>query len=182
MKFLFDFFPVAIFYVAYLIFGIYVATGVFIVATILQIGLYWFKHHEIKKIHLVTLILVTVLGGATIILQDARFIQWKVSVVNWIFGLVFFGSQFIGKKCLAERMMGATINVKSAIWVKVNSAWSVFFVAMGFLNLYVMHNFDEATWVNFKFWGLIGLNMFFAIGQGFYLTRHMATDEISEEG
>ena len=182
MKFLFDFFPIVLFFIAYKLYGIFAATAVAIAASFLQVGLYWLKHRKVENTHLVTLVLIAVFGGLTLILQDEIFIKWKPSVINWLFGIVFLGSQFIGKKNIVERMMGANISLPKFIWPRLNMAWSVFFIALGFANLYVMSYYDTDTWVNFKMFGMMGLTIVFLVGQGFYLARYIqeepATDSL----
>ena len=177
MKFLFDFFPIIVFYIGYKMYDIYYATAFAIAATFIQISLYWLKTRRFEKMHLITMALITILGGATIYFHDPAFIQWKVSVVNWLFGLVIIGSHYIGKKPLIERMMDHAISMEAGIWKRLNAAWGLFFVGMGFLNLYVMFNFDEATWVDFKVYGLLGLTVAFVIIQSIYLAKHIQEDE-----
>lgn len=178
MKFLFDFFPILLFFIAFKTYGIYVATAVAIAAGFIQSGLYWYKHRRFEKMHIITLILLVVFGGATLILQDEMFIKWKVSVVNWLFGVVFLGSQFVGKKNIIERMMGSNISLPAPVWRNLNMAWSLFFVALGFLNLYVIYNFDTDTWVDFKLFGMTGLTIAFVIAQSVYLMRHTRDDAV----
>jgi intracellular septation protein len=173
MKFLYDFFPILLFFVAYKFYGIYAATVVAIVAAFAQSGLFWLKHRRFEKMHLVTLALIVVFGGLTLILHDEMFIKWKPSVLNWLFGAVFIGSQYIGKKTLVERMMGANVALPTMVWNKLNMSWGLFFLALGFINLYVVYNFDTDTWVNFKMFGMLGLTLVFVIGQSFYLMRHI---------
>lgn len=179
MKFLFDFFPILLFFIAYKVFDIYTATAVAIAASFIQVGWFWIKHRRVEKMMIITLLMVTVLGGATLILQDETFIKWKPSVVNWLFGVAFLGSQFIGKKPIIQRMMEASVELPQKIWGRLNIAWSLFFISMGFLNLYIAYHFDTDTWVNFKMFGMIGLTFVFIIGQGFFLGRYM--DEPAKE-
>jgi intracellular septation protein len=176
MKFLFDFFPILLFFVAYKFFDIYTATAVAIAASFIQVGWFWLQHRRVEKMLIITLVMVTVLGGATLIFQDETFIKWKPSVVNWLFGIAFLGSQFIGKKPIIQRMMEASIEMPEKVWFHLNSAWSIFFIAMGFLNLYVAYNFDTDTWVNFKMFGMIGLTFLFIIGQGFFIGRYVKSE------
>jgi intracellular septation protein len=174
MKFLFDLFPIVLFFIAYKLYDIYVATAVIIVASIIQVVWFWFKHHRIEKMHLITLALVVTLGGATLLLHDENFIKWKPTIVNWAFAIAFFGSHFIGKKTLLQRMLDSQIEVtKQHVWKVLNIAWVGFFVTMGIINLYVAFNFDTNTWVNFKLFGLMGLTLIFVIGQGVYLARYI---------
>jgi intracellular septation protein len=139
--------------------------------------MFWVKHRRFENMHLVTLGLVAVLGGATLWLQDEAFIKWKPTVVNWLFAGVFLGSQFIGHSPIVKRMMGSAIELPEAIWRRLNLAWSGFFVALGFTNLYVIYNFDTDTWVNFKLFGMMGLTLAFVLAQAFWLARHMKPEE-----
>ncbi len=180
MKFLFDLFPIILFFVAYKMYDIYVATAVAIAAAFVQTGLFWLKNRRFEKMHLITLAILVVFGGLTLILRDPVFIKWKPTVVNWLFGATFMGSQFISEKTLVERMMSHAITAPVAIWRRINLAWVVFFVAMGALNIYVAYNFSEEAWVNFKLFGMMGLTLVFVFGQAFYLSRYMETDEESE--
>jgi len=176
MKFLFDFFPILLFFIAYKLDGIFTATAVAIAASFLQVGLYWFRHRRFETSHLVTLALIAVFGGLTLFLQDETFIKWKPTVINWLFGAVFIGSQYIGKKTIVERMMGASLTLPDFVWYRLNMAWALFFIALGFANWYVMANFDTDTWVNFKMFGMIGLTLVFLVAQGFYLTKYLQNE------
>ncbi len=105
MKFLFDFFPILLFFIAYKMYDIYVATAVAIVAAALQTLLFWVKHRRFEKMHLITFGLLAVFGGLTLILKDPVFIKWKPTVINWLFATVFLGSHWFGAKPLVQRMM-----------------------------------------------------------------------------
>jgi intracellular septation protein len=98
-------------------------------------------------------------------------------VVNWLFAGVFLGSQFVGKKTLVERFMGANITLPALVWGRLNLSWTTFFVFLGLANLYVVYNFDTETWVNFKLFGMLGLTVLFILGQGLYLSRYMKDDK-----
>ena len=178
MKFLFDLFPIILFFIAYKMFDIYVATAVAIGAAAVQTGLYWLKHRKFEKMHVITLGILVVFGGLTLALHDPVFIKWKPTVVNWLFGVVFLASSFFGKATLVERMMSHAIQAPKRIWTRLNLAWVVFFLFMGLINLYVAFNFSEDTWVNFKLFGMMGLTLLFVFAQAFYLSRYMeATEE-----
>ena len=131
--------------------------------------------------HLITLALMSVFGGITIALEDPFYIKWKTTILEWVFALVFLGSQVFGKKNLVERMMGAAVRAPDSVWRTLNYACVVFFAAMGFLNLYVIYNFDDSTWVNFKTFGLLGLTIVFVILQSIYVTRHDETEFIEQQ-
>lgn len=177
MKLLFDFLPILLFFVAYKMADIYVATGVLIVVTLAQVAWTWLRQRRVEKLPLVTAGLVLVLGGATLILHDPIFVKWKPTVVNWLFGVAFLGSCFIGKKTLLERMLGQQLELPPPVWVKLTFAWAIFFCVMGLANLYVAFTFDENTWVNFKLFGMMGLTVIFVLAQAFYMSRYLKTDD-----
>jgi len=181
MKFLFDFFPILLFFVAYKLYDIYVATAVAIVAAAVQTTAFWFRHRRFEKMHLVTFGLLLVFGGLTIALHDPVFIKWKPTVINWLFAAVFMGSHWIGEKPLVERMMSHAIQAPRPVWVRLSWMWIVFFTAVGILNLYVAFNFAEETWVNFKLFGILGITFAFVIGQAFYLGRYVEEPKAEEK-
>lgn len=177
MKLLLDFFPILLFFIAYKTSGIYVATAVAMLASLIQTGWHWFRHGKAETMHLITLGLLLVFGGMTLIFQDPVFIKWKPTLVNWLFTLAFLLSPFFGGRLLIERMMGHAIKLPHSIWRNLNLAWSLFFLLLGGLNLFVAYHYDEATWVNFKLFGLMGLTFAFIIGQSFYMARHVKEDD-----
>ena len=181
MKFLADFFPILLFFVAYKMYDLYVATAVIIAASLAQVSYAWLRHKKVEKMHLITFAMVAVFGGLTLFLQDEMFIKWKPSVINWLFAIAFLGSQFIGKKTFIERMLGASIELPRAAWVKLNFSWATFFAALGFVNLYVVYNYDTDTWVNFKMFGMMGLTFAFVIVQGIYLMKFIKQQEAATE-
>lgn len=142
MKILTDFFPVIIFFLVYRLYDIYIATAIAIIASILQVGYYdLYRGRQIQGMHLATLGVIVVFGGLTLILQDRTFIMLKPSIINWIFAIVFFGSQFWGRQTIAERMMGHAITVPAKIWIRLNWLWVGFFIIIGAANLYVANWF-----------------------------------------
>lgn len=182
MKLLLDFLPIVIFFAVYKYTGdIIIATAILIPATLLQMLYTWLKEHKIEKMQLVTLVLVIVMGGATVAFQDKTFIQWKPTLVNWIFGAVFLGSQFIGSQPLVQRIMSGSIELAESIWKRLNLAWVAFFFLMGIVNLYVAYNFSESTWVDFKLFGMLGLTLVFILAQGVYMSKHMNNEHPDPE-
>lgn len=179
MKLLFDLFPVFLFFIAYKMYDIYIATGVIIVATIIQVSYLYARHRRVEKIHLITLGLIVVLGGATLMLQDERFIAWKPTIVNWGFALVFLASHYVmGNKPIVRRMMEAMIELPDQIWIRLSYLWVGFFIFSGVVNLWVYYNFSLDAWVNFKLFGLMGLTFAFILLQGLYISRYT---QISDE-
>ena len=130
--------------------------------------------------HLITLGILVLFGGLTLALHDPLFIKWKPTVVNWLFGVAFLGSHFFGERTLVERMMGHAITVPTPVWSRLNGAWTLFFLGMGLLNLYVAYSFSEEIWVNFKLFGMMGLTLVFVFAQAFYLSRYLQAPEEGE--
>ena len=173
MKLLLDFLPILIFFAVYKFTGdLIVATAVLIPVTVVQVGIVYLMTKKIEKMALVTLALVVVLGGLTVLLNDGWFIMWKPTVVNWLFAGALFISHFIGDKPLVERLLGHAIGLSKARWLSLSYAWIVFFILSGVLNLIVAYQFSEAVWVNFKLFGLLGLTFVFLIAQGVWISRH----------
>ncbi|WP_321323309.1 septation protein A [Thiomicrorhabdus sp.] len=181
MKLLFDLFPVVLFFIAYKMYDIYTATAVIIVASIVQVGYFYFKNKRVEKMHVITLALILVLGGLTLILQDEDFIKWKPTIVNWGFALVFLGSHYIGQKPIVERMMGQAIALPDNIWIRLSWLWILFFIVSGITNLYVAFNFDTDTWVDFKLFGLMGMTIVFILIQGVYISRYIQESDSDAE-
>ncbi len=185
MKLLFDFFPILLFFITFKMAdnphdGILAATAVIIAATIVQVGVTWFRKRSVERMHVITLALVVVFGGITLVLEDEIYIKWKPTVVNWLFAAAFLVSQFIGRKPLVRRMMESNIELPEPVWSKLNTSWILFFIAMGVANLYVVYNFDTDTWVDFKLFGLMGLTLLFVVAQGFFLVKHIKPDDGEE--
>ncbi|HER34376.1 MAG: septation protein A [Halothiobacillaceae bacterium] len=172
MKFLFDFFPILLFFAAYHLAGIYVATAVAMVASVIQIAAGWLVWRKVERMHWISATLIVLFGGMTLILHNPLFIMWKPTILNWLFALVFLGSAFVGSKPLVQRMMEHVIQVPRSIWHRVNWAWVAFFIVSGAANILVAYRFPEAVWVNFKLFGLMGMTFVFMILQGLYLGLH----------
>ena len=173
MKLLVDFLPVLLFFIAYKLFDIYIATGVAIVATILQCGWLWGTTRKVGKMQLATLAVVLFFGGLTLIFHDEQFFKWKPTVINWLFGCVFLVSQVVGKQPAIERLLGGNLSLPPVVWRRLNLAWAVFFFVLGGANLYVMTYYDRDTWVDFKLFGMLGLTLVFIVAQSFYLSRYV---------
>jgi len=178
MKFLVDFFPVLAFFIAYYLpadrsQAIYIATAVAIAAAIIQVSVFWLIHRRVEKMHLITLLVILLLGGATLFTHNRTFFMWKPTVVNWLFAAVFLGSQYLGSKPLVQRLMDHAINVPAPVWSILNMSWVIFFFLMGVINLFVAYNFAEHVWVNFKLFGILGLTLLFAVGQAIYMARYV---------
>ncbi len=173
MKMLFDVFPVILFFIAFKVFDIYVATAVAIGATFVQIGWVWVRHRKVDTMLWVSLVVITIFGGATLLLKDETFIKWKPTVLYWLFGAVLAVSALAFRKNLVRAMMEKQVSLPDEIWKRLLASWIGFFAAMGVLNLYVAYNFSLDAWVNFKLFGGMGLMLAFVLLQALMLARHV---------
>jgi len=201
MKFFFDLLPVILFFGAYKIAGgheqgaleiarallgdgidlkqapILIATAIAIVATAAQIAWVWMRHRKVETMLWVSLAIVTVFGGATLIFHDPIFVKWKPTVLYWLFAVSLAGSALLMKRNLIRKLLESQITLPDPIWARLNMAWAIFFALMGVLNLVVAYRFSEATWVNFKLFGIMGLMLVFVLAQGAWLSRYMEDEK-----
>ena len=198
MKLLFDLFPVILFFATFKYYGsnpegaadlvgsllgsavldvkqapILLATVVVIAATIAQIAWVHFRHGKVDKMLWVSLVLVSVFGGMTLIFQDETFIKWKPTILYWVFAGSMAFAALVLKKNPIKAMLGEQMTLPEPVWSKVNLSWIVFFLFMGVLNLVIAFNFSTDTWVNFILFGGMGLLLLFVLGQGLLLAKYV---------
>ena len=176
MKFLYDLFPVALFFVAIQIWDIFVATAVAIAATIAQVGWLLARRKKVPPMLWASLAIIVVFGGLTLYLRDKTFILWKPTVLYWLFGAVLAGSALFGRN-LIQAILGEQMQLPERVWAKLNWSWVAFFGAMGVLNLYVAFNYSEKIWATFKLFGGMGLMFLFVIAQSLVLARYVQDEQ-----
>jgi intracellular septation protein len=176
MRFFADYFPLLLFFVAFKWQGIWVATAVAIAASILQIAWFHFQRGKVSAVHWVSLAIIVVFGGATLVLRDETFIKWKPTVLYLAFGAILAAGKLIWRRDLLAIVM-KDIELPRTIWSRVTWSWIGFFGAMAAANWYIAFHFPTDTWVNFKVWGGIGLFLAFALVQGLFLARHVSVPQ-----
>ncbi len=178
MQLLADYFPLILFFVAFKWQGIYVATAVAIAASVAQIAYFRYRG-RVLPIHWISLAIIGVFGGATLILQDETFIKWKPTVLYGLFGAILaIGKLARGSDLIAHLLKG--IVLPAPVWTRVTWSWTAFFAIMAFANWYVAFNYSTDTWVNFKVWGGIGAFLVFALAQGLFLARYVEEERPSQ--
>ena len=181
MKLLLDFFPIILFFVTFKTWGIMAATAVAIAATVLQIGYLWRKNGFVEPMQWVSLGVIVVFGGATLLTQDETFIKWKPTVLYWLMGGALWLGYFVFKRNFLRQLMGAQLELPDPVWLVLLHSWAGFFAGMGVLNLWVANHFDTDTWVSFKLFGGLGLMLVFVLLQGVYLSKYIKEDNASED-
>jgi intracellular septation protein len=173
MKSLLELMPVALFFIVYQLDGrsvslsgweyqfdgIYSATAVLMVATVLQIALARILSGKLEKRELLLAAVVCAFGGATLALRNELFIQWKPTIFNWSLAAIFIGSYLWSGKTVMERAMGSQLTLPQLAWRRLNQLWISNFVIVGALNLIVAYRFSEATWVSYKLYSAIGFTL-----------------------
>jgi intracellular septation protein len=177
MQVLIDFLPIIVFFVTYKVAGMFAATAALIAATAIQVAVQWIRQKTVNKMLLISAGMVAVFGGITLALKDPLFIQWKVTVVYWILAVAFLcGATFL-KKSLVERSVGHAIELPRTMWRQLDLIWGVAFALIGALNLFVMYNYDEGTWVNFKLFGTLGITLVIVVAQVFWIASRAPQDK-----
>ena len=175
MQLLADFFPLLLFFIAFKWQGIYVATAVAMIASVVQIA--WFKWKgKLSAIHWMSFAIIAVFGGATLVLHDEVFIKWKPTVLYGMFGTILA----VGKLAFGRDLIGALlkdITLPASVWTRVTWSWAGFLFAMAVLNWYVAFHFPTETWVNFKLFGGMGLMLIFVLGQGMFLSKYVEDEK-----
>lgn len=179
MKVFFDLLPVILFFIGFKLYDIFVATAIAIGATLVMIIYSKLRHGKVEKMLIINGIIISILGGITLLLHDKTFIMWKPTVLYWILAVALLISNLFFKKNLIQQMLGKMLNPPTAIWNTLNLVWVGFLIGLGFLNLYVAFNFSEDAWVNFKLFGMTGIMFVFMMLQTFALKDYLI--EPSEE-
>jgi len=148
------------------------ATLVVMIATAVQVGILLLRRKKVSSMLLISLGLVTLLGGATIWFHDKRLIMWKPTVLYWAMGVVFLLRARFSGTTMMEAMVGEALKLPDFAWRRLNASWIAFFGAMGVVNLYVAYSFSTETWVSFKLFGGLGLMLTFVAVQAVYMDRH----------
>lgn len=177
MALLLEYIPIIAFFVFYKLADIYVATGVLMAGTVVQLLGLKLLRQPLTTRHWVLLAVVMVFGAVTLLLRDDWFIKMKVSVVYVAIALLLLGGLFWKKRSPIQSMMGKDIQLPDAAWLKLTYAWIVFCLALAALNLYIAEFWSQEAWVNFKVFGILGITLVFTIGTGLYMYRHASEEE-----
>lgn len=172
MQFLADYFPLILFFVAFKLQGIFVATAVAIAASVVQIAYFRWRRGKVAPVHWISFAIIATFGGATLLLHDETFIKWKPTVLYWLFALVLAIGRIVFRKNLIATLL-KDLTLPDPVWSRLTWAWVVFLVAMGVANLYVAAHFTTDVWVNFKVWGGMGLFMLAAVGTVASVARYL---------
>lgn len=180
METLIEFAPLLAFLLAYRLGGIYVGVSVLMAAMVLLLALRKLTARPISGMLWASTALALLFGSATLLLHDARFIQWKPTIFYGLLAAAFLVSHFVGAQTLAQRFLQPALASEGTVadkdWRRANLSWIVFWLLMAAANLYVVRNFSEAAWVNFKVIGTTGLMFVFMLAQVLWLSRRARSE------
>jgi intracellular septation protein len=178
---IFDFILVLLFFITFKFYGIYTATVAIIIGATVQVIYTRVRHGRFDKKQLLVLAVVLIFGSMTLYFHNPIFIKWKPTVVFWVMGAALLVSQFMGKKPLIERLMGHVFEGKETlparVWKNLNIAWTVFFIVLGSVNVFVAYYFSDDAWVNFKLYGVLSALILFGVAQSFYLAKYLTSSK-----
>src|SRR5450631_2564578 len=179
MNQLLEWLPLLAFFVVFKTVDIYWATGTLMLACSVQMFAHRYRSGKYKPMHVATVAIVLVLGSATLLLHDKRFIQLKPTLLLGAAAVAFLGSSFIGGRPLARRMLESVfsepLKVAPHAWQLLNLLWALWFALLAAANLYIAHNFAESVWVNFKVFGITAAMILFMVPQVIWLSGKTET-------
>jgi intracellular septation protein len=172
MKQFIEFIPVALFVGVYFTTkDIYLSTGVLMAGMLLQVAYEYFTSGTVEKKTWVIFAIAMIFGGATLLFRNEVFIQWKPTIVNWLFAITLWGSLALVKTNLLKKMMGKQLNMPDIAWRNINHGWALGFFIAGALNLVVAYNFSLDFWVTYKLFGGLALTISYMICTMVYLVK-----------
>lgn len=177
MKLLFDLFPVILFFGVFKFAGVFAATATAIAATFVQVAWVKHRHGKVDTMLWVSLAIITVFGGATLLLHDETFIKWKPTVLYWFFSAALLLSPILFKKNLMRALLQEKMTLPDPVWNNVNLSWGAFFAVLGVVNLYVAFNYSTDAWVNFKLFGATGIMVVFIFAQAALLAKYVEEEK-----
>ena len=179
MNQLLEWLPLLVFFVGFKLLGIYWATAALMGACVLQLVVHRLRTGQFKTMHIATTVVVLVLGSATLLLHDRRFIQWKPTVLLGFAAIAFLGSNVLGKQPLVRRLLEGVfsepLELSRRAWLIINSLWACWFALLAAANIYIARNFAESVWVNFKVFGITIAMLIFMIPQVIWLNGKIKT-------
>lgn len=155
---------------------IFVATGLFVVATLVSLTIHYALMRRLPIMPLVSGAVVVIFGGLTLVLHDEVFIKLKPTIVNTLFGLALLAGLYFRKPLLAI-VLDSMFELTEEGWRKLTLRWALFFFVLAILNEIVWRTQTTDAWVSFKVFGIMPLTVAFALAQTPLLMRHEAKSE-----
>ncbi|MFT7133421.1 MAG: intracellular septation protein [Cyclobacteriaceae bacterium] len=172
MKQFIEFVPVALFAAVFFYSrDIYLSTMVLMVGIAAQVAFEYLTSGRIEKKTQIIFWISMLFGGATLLFRNEVFIQWKPTIVNWLFAATLLASQLFGRENLLKKMLGAQMHLPAHVWQRLNLGWSLGFFIAGALNLVVAFNFTLEFWVSYKLIGGFAITLGYIVLTIAYLAK-----------
>jgi intracellular septation protein len=179
LRFILDFSPLVGFFLGYRFGGLLTGTGILIVATLISLSIIYLKEKRVAMMPLVSGVIVTIMGGLTLYLQDETFIKIKPTLVNLLFSSILLGGMCFGRP-MFKYVLGHAMQLEEEGWRRLSLRWGLFFLALAGLNECIWRNFPTDFWVNFKVFGMFTLTMLFTILQLPLIKRYWIEEKGAE--
>ena len=181
MNQLLDFIPIALFVVVFFLTDIFTATAALMIGVTAQVGIYFALKRPISRELKITFWASIIFGSLTLFFRNELFIQWKPTIVNWLFCLSLIGSHFLGESNLVQKLLGKQLTLNDAIWTRLNFGWALGFFVAGALNLVVAYNFSMEFWVSYKLIGGFALTFLYIVITMVYLSKKGFLEDLERE-
>jgi intracellular septation protein len=168
--------PLVVFFLSNARFGIFAATGIFMVVTLVALSVSWWLTRRLAIMPVITGIVILIFGGLTILLQDEIFIKMKPTIVNTLFGTTLLVGLWFGRALLGY-VFDSVFRLDDEGWRKLTLRWGLFFFALAALNEVIWRNFSTDFWVSFKVFGIMPLTILFTLSQMPLIQRHALPEE-----
>jgi len=177
MRLLLDVGPLLLFFAANAKFGIFAATGVFIVAIIVAMMVSLVLTRHVTALQLFSAVMVVVMGGLTLYFHNETFIKIKPTIYYAFVAVVLGYGYFANKPVLKSVLGSAYPGLDATGWAKLTRNWALFFLAMGIANEAVWRTQTTEFWISYKLWGAMPATLLFAFANVPMLMRHGLTKD-----
>lgn len=171
LKLALDLGPLLVFFIGNSQFGIFPATGMFMVAVLVSLAVTYAIARRISPMPIVTGVVVLVFGGLTLLLNDELFIKLKPTIVNTIFASVLLAG-VLTERLYIKLLFDNAFHLPDHAWRVLTYRWIAFFVFLAILNEVTWRNFSTDFWVGFKLWGVVPISMAYGLAQMPFIMKH----------
>jgi len=180
LKLLLEAGPLVVFFIVNAKMGIFTATSVFMVVTVLALAFSYWKLKKLPTMPLIGGAFIMVFGGLTIILEDDTFIKLKPTIVNTLFSATLFTGLYL-KKSFLKTVLESALSLDDEGWRKMTWRWAWFFLFLAIVNEAVWRTQTTDMWVSFKVFGVMPLTLLFSFSQVPLIMRHNIETEDDDD-
>lgn len=176
-RFMLDLGPLAVFFLAYRLGDLMLATAALIMTTLMSLAITYLVERRVALAPLVSGTMVALFGGLTLLLNDELFIKMKPTLVNCLFAVVLLVGAYGFKRGLLKYLLEMAFQITDEGWRVLSARWGFFFLFLAALNEIIWRNFSTDFWVNFKVFGMFTITILFAASQYNLVKRYAASGD-----